>query len=146
MDNDEQYMKRCLELAANARSKGFSAVGSLIVRHGKIISEGSEGESSLPALLAHAEAVAIAKAVAVLRTKDMSACTLYTTVEPCAMCSYLIRQTGIKEVVFGIRTKSVGGASSCYPILTANDIPSWNPAPRVVEGILKEACEQILKK
>lgn len=137
-------MRRCLELATEARSKGFSAVGSLIVRNGKVIAEGREGEPSLPALMAHAEAVALNKAVLHTGTKDLSHCILYTTVEPCAMCSYLIRLTRISKVVFGIRTSSVGGVSSGYPILAANDIAIWSASPEIVEGVLKDECRHIL--
>lgn len=143
--NHEKYMHRCLELAAKAKSNSKTAVGSLIVKDGNIISEGIEGSDELPESLAHAEMIAIVNAIKHFESKDLSDCILYTTVEPCFMCSYLIRQTKIKEVVFGITTPETGGASSEFPFLSAANIHKWYPPPNVIEGILIEECENILR-
>lgn len=141
----EKYMKRCLELAAKAKSNNKTAVGSLVVENGKIIAEGIEGAENLPSPLAHAEILAILKAIKYTGSKELQNCILYTTVEPCFMCSYLIRQTKIKEVVFGTTTPETGGVSSEFPILTAISIRKWHPPPVVVDGVLKEECQIILK-
>lgn len=141
----EKYMKKCLDLAAQAKAEGKTAVGSVIVKDKKVIAAGAEGAEDLPALLAHAEAVAILNAVKYTGSEDLSQCALYTTVEPCFMCSYLIRKTKIKKVVFGIRTRETGGISSSYPFLRSDSISCWSEAPQIVEGILPEECEKILK-
>lgn len=138
-------MKHCLSLAISAKAKGKTAVGSILVKEDQIIAEGIEGADDLPDNLAHAEVLAVTKALNRLATKDLSNCILYTTVEPCFMCSYLIRQTGIKEVVFGTTTPETGGVSSDFPILTTANIDKWNPPPTVIEGVLKSECEDILK-
>lgn len=141
--NDENYMHRCLDLAVQAKSNGKTAVGSVIVKDNRIIAEGIEGSGELPASLAHAEMIAILNAHKSLNSKDLSDCILYTTVEPCFMCSYLIRQSNIKKVVFGITTPETGGASSEFPFLTSAKIRKWHPPPEVIEGVLKEACRNI---
>ena len=145
-DIHQIHMKRCLELAAQAKSNNKTAVGSLIVQDGVIIAEGVEGSNELPDILSHAEVVAIIKAIEFTGSKNLSNCTLYTTVEPCFMCSYLIRQSKIKEIIYGTTTPETGGASSRYPILTAIDIQKWQPAPVVIEGILEDECNNILKR
>lgn len=136
----EKYMRRCLELAAEAKAHGKTPVGSVLVKDEKIVGEGIEGTEKLPAALAHAEVAAILEAISYLNSSDLSPCVLYTTVEPCFMCSYLIRQTKIHKVVFGIKTPGVGGASSDYPILSAKDIAKWPFTPLIIGGILEKEC------
>lgn len=138
-------MNRCLALAARAKAAGKTAVGSLIVSNGEIIAEGAEGEPGLADILAHAEVLAIIRAQEYLQQRDLIGCTLYTTVEPCFMCSYLIRQTRIMEVVYGAPTNGTGGALSAYPLLRADDIDPWNFTPVVTGGVLREACLEMLR-
>lgn len=140
-----KFMSRCLELGAMAKANGNTAVGSVIVKNDNIIAEGIEGAKDLPDSLAHAEVFAIVNAIKYTGSNNLNDCILYTTVEPCFMCSYLIRQTKIKEVIFGITTPETGGASSEFPFLSATSITKWDPPPVIVEGILKKECENILK-
>lgn len=139
-----RYMRRCLELARLAKENRKTAVGSLLVNNHEVISEGIEGSDELPFPLAHAEVIAIFKAITVLGKKDLSECTLYTTVEPCFMCSYLIRETKIKHIVFGVDAGEIGGANSNYPILTAQDIAKWSASPMITSGVLKNECKELL--
>lgn len=140
----EAYMNRCLELAATARTAGRTPVGSLVVRRGEIIAEAAEGETGLPDILAHAEVLALVRAREHLGSGSLAGCTLYTTVEPCFMCSYLIRQVRISRVVFGAPTNGTGGVLSAYPLLTADDIDPWSQIPSVTGGVLREACLEML--
>lgn len=139
-------MTHCLDLARLAKANGKTAVGSVIVRDGKIISEGIEGSPDFPPILAHAEAIAIVKAIEVSGTRDLSDCSLYTTVEPCLMCSFLIRETQINRVIYGTGAGSIGGATSNYPILIVTDITRWKSVPEVTSGILSTECDQMLIK
>lgn len=143
---EQKYMKRCLELAALAKENGKTAVGSLVVKDGEIIGEGIEGDASLPNLISHAEIIAIITATKNIGSDDLSNCELYTTVEPCFMCSYIIRQTKIKSVIYGASAGDIGGASSKYPILGSKSISNWSSPPEIVAGIMKAECENILKK
>ncbi len=145
-DRHEKFMSRCLQLATAAKEGGNTPVGSVLVREGRIIAEAREGDNLLPVPMAHAEAVAIVKALSQIKEKDLSECVLYTTVEPCFMCAYLIRKTGIREVVFGMRTDGVGGYSSDYPFLVADNITKWSAIPVITEGILKDECGALFDK
>lgn len=138
-------MERCLVLAQQAKAKGHTAVGALIVQGQEIIAEGQEGEGTLPDMMSHAENIAILKATQRLKSTTLEGCRLYTTVEPCFMCAYLIRQTQIEAVIYGTTTPA-GGDSSPYPILRARDIHPWNKTPIVTAGVLRAACEALLKK
>jgi len=127
MDKHFFYMKRCLELAALAASKGESAVGSLLVKDGDIIGEAFEKSKQLKDITRHAETLAILDAVE--KHGSCAGATLYTNVEPCILCSYVIRHHQIAEVVFHQRSGELGGACSHYRILSANDIGCWGEAP-----------------
>lgn len=142
----EKYMRRCLELAAMSKEKGKTAVGSVVVKDRKIIAAGMEGAEDLPDILSHAEVMAIINAAKYTGSEDLSDCALYTTVEPCFMCSYLIRKTKIKKVIFGVRTKDTGGVSSAFPFLLSDKVLHWPPPPQIVEGILAVECEKMLRK
>lgn len=141
----EPYMRRCIELAQIAKDAGDAPVGSLIVCSNKVIAEGFEEVKSLWDVAGHAEIVTIRRACRFLRSLDLSGCTLYTSAEPCFMCSYAIRQTRISEVVMGTRVDEVGGSSSAHPILTIDGITKWASPPRIVESVLQDECEALRK-
>lgn len=83
----------------------------------------------------HAEAIVISLACAHLGTKTLSDCTLVVTLEPCPMCSYLIRETRIGRVVIGARSTSP--VSDFYDYLRD---PRLGAVPEVVTGVLAEEC------
>lgn len=130
MDQHQQYMKRCLELAALAAKEGESPVGSVVVKNGKIIGEAYEKSKQLKDITRHAEVLAVMDAI-----KNNGSCngaTLYTNVEPCILCSYVIRHHRIAEVVYSKACGELGGTNPQFNILTTNDISSWGKAPLVV--------------
>jgi tRNA(adenine34) deaminase len=112
----------------------------VVVRHGQIIAEGIESVRAQQDVTWHAEIDAVRKACQTLRTLDLKNCTLYTNVEPCVMCAYAIRQTGISQVVIGMETDSLGGVSSACAILSDPPIPGWGSPPAIVTDILREEC------
>lgn len=140
---DEMLMRRCIVLARLARQRSDAPVGALIVRDGQVIAEASERVDSALDIGGHAEVVVVRRACQTLGTLDLSGCELYTNAEPCFMCSYAIRQTGISRVVIGAPVPAVGGATSLYPILIAADIPGWPAPPDITAGILQSECEAL---
>src|SRR5688572_13687418 len=140
---DNFFMQRCLQLAADAKRNGKTAVGAVVTKDNQIVAEGTEGDDSLPQLLGHAEIIAIIKAIKKSGTKDLSDYVLYTTVEPCFMCSYVIRETRIARVVFGAKAGEIGGVYSSYPLLTATAISRWQTPVEVEGGFLEKECLQL---
>jgi len=133
-------MQQCLHLAENAWQAGNIPVGSLIVRQGQVIAMASEQLPQTLDVIGHAEILAVRLACQQLQTLDLAECILYTTAEPCWMCSYAIRETRINTVVIGAETKAVGGISSSYPILVAQDIAVWGAPPQIMLGVLRDEC------
>lgn len=143
MKNDEDFMRRCLELGRKAMDAGDAPVGSVIVIGGKIIAEGIEAVESKLDPTSHAEIEAVRTACEKLSSLDLRSATLYTNVEPCVMCAYAIRQTGIHTVIFGISNNEVGGVNSKFPVLTDQNFPAKLPPPKIQTDILAEDCENL---
>ena len=129
MDPHYKYMQRCTELAALAAAEGESPVGSLIVRDGIILGEAYEKSRQLKDITRHAEVLAIMDAI-----RNHGSCagaTLYSNVEPCALCSYVIRHHRLAEVVFSQYCGELGGTGPRFNLLTAEEITAWGPPPVV---------------
>jgi tRNA(adenine34) deaminase len=134
MEPHVTFMRRCIDLAELARSSC------------EILGSSAKPLKQFRAnfdITAHAETLAIRHACSILRSIDLSGCILYTTAEPCWMCSYAVRQTRIRQVIVGTTVPYVGGVSSKYPLLTNSEINCWPPAPKVSLGILGEQCESL---
>lgn len=126
------FMKKCMKLAKIAGQNGESPVGSIIVLDGEIIGQGMDGVDFHNDITYHAEIEAIRNASSFLGHRDLAGCTLYTTHEPCIMCSYIIRQTGISTVVIGELTGDTGGYSSALPVLKDETVQKWGKPPEII--------------
>lgn len=129
MDEHQGYMDRCFELALQAAAEGESPVGCVIVKDGVVIGEAYEKSRQLKDITRHAETLAILNAVAA--TPDLSEAVLYSNVEPCILCSYVIRHHKIAEVVFAKASGELGGTRPPFNILTTADLKSWSAPPKV---------------
>ena len=133
MKSDAYFIKRCEVLAEEAAAKGDAPVGSVILKGDEIISEAMEASKNKNDVTCHAELEAIRSAVKKLRTNDLSDCVLYSTHEPCIMCSYAIRFYKIKKIVFQHTANYFGGRSSSMPLLITKEVPPhWGDVPVIV--------------
>lgn len=139
---DARWMARALELALKAGAEGEVPVGAVVV------SEDRELASSQNAMLAeksgieHAELRAIRAAIA--ETGDyLGDCTLYVTLEPCAMCSGAMVLSRIGRVVFGAYDNKAGMAGSVGDVLRHRKL---NHRPEVQGGVLADASSALLKE
>jgi tRNA(adenine34) deaminase len=95
----------------------------------------------------HAEMVAMSEAQKKLGKTKLSNCTIYSNVEPCAMCSYCIRETGIGRVVYAIRSPVMGGFSK-WKLLQDRELSSELPVvfgrpPAIAAGVLEGEAEAV---
>lgn len=132
MDEHQKYLERCRELALEAGRSGNTPVGAVIVRDGIIVGEGIEATRPDNDITRHAEVEAIRDALRRLGSSKLTDCSLYTTHEPCILCSYAIRHYQLSWVGFENAVPTVGGFSSAWPVLTATDISVWGSPPHVV--------------
>jgi tRNA(adenine34) deaminase len=139
----ERFMRRCLELALVACNQGNTPVGSVVVLDGQVIGEGAETLPVGTSIIGHAELLACQAALDATGRRDLAGAVLYSTAEPCFMCSYVIRQLRLGSVVYGIETPVIGGVTSAHPILTDPALDGWRPAPAVNGGVVREECERL---
>ena len=139
----ERHMRRCIELAQQAIASGDAAVGSLIVDGDELVSEGVEAVRARHDATAHAEMEALRAACARRRSRDLTGCTLYTSVEPCIMCAYAIRLARISVIVCGARGGHDGQAVSGHSVLTDERVAPNRPPPVVIRDVLVEECQRV---
>jgi tRNA(adenine34) deaminase len=144
--NATTYMRRCLELAEIAARAGDTPVGALIVSGNEVVAEGVERSRATLDPSAHAEVEALRQACQRRRTLDLRGCSLYSTVEPCVLCGYAIRRTGIAHVVYGVPAGQTGACTSSYAILADRDLTGWPEAPQVTGGVLADECRAALRR
>jgi tRNA(adenine34) deaminase len=141
MESDEKWMRLALDEAALAGAAGEVPVGAVIVRGEELLARGHNSPIVLSDPSAHAELIAMRRAAAEIGNYRLSGTTLYTTLEPCLMCAGAILQSRIERLVFGAADPKSGAAVSLYRIF---DDRRLNHAVAVTEGILRDACAEIL--
>ncbi|HXP65395.1 MAG TPA: tRNA adenosine(34) deaminase TadA [Steroidobacteraceae bacterium] len=110
--NDSDYMQRALELAQRAADEGEVPVGAVLVSENNIIGEGWNRPIAGHDPTAHAEIVALRAAASVLQNYRLGDCTLYATLEPCAMCMGAALNARVLRVVFGAWDAKAGACGS----------------------------------
>ena len=145
-DFDHRMMRRSIDLAISARRAGNSPVGCVVTLGRQIVAEAGERSPAGPDPFAHAEILAVTDALGNVGRTKLSEATLYTTNEPCFLCSYAIREARISRVVFAVESPGIGGVTSNYAILTARDVDRWELPPETEKGFLASEYEQIRER
>ena len=135
---DQYYMKQALLEAQKAADKGEIPIGAIIVSKDKIIAKGHNLTETLHDVTAHAEMQAITAAANFLGAKYLTECTLYVTVEPCAMCAGAIGWAQIPRLVYGAPDDKRG-----YTKFAPNAL---HPKTEVVRGVMQQECSKIMKE
>jgi tRNA(adenine34) deaminase len=138
---DEQYIRNALDLAREAVKRNEVPIGAVVVRDGAIIAGATNRTVRDQDPTAHAELLAIREASAKLDRWRLDDCTLYITLEPCAMCAGAIVLSRLKRVVFGAWDEKAGMAGSAGDLLRH---PRLNHRPEVRSGVLAEECGSLL--
>ena len=134
------WMKRALELAAEAAERGEVPVGALVVRGDEMVAEAFNDRETGQDATAHAEIIAIRKACQRLGRWRLEDCELYVTLEPCPMCAGAIVNARIPRVVYGAKD-AMGGAFDS--VLNLRSYPLCSK-PRVECGVMEEECASVL--
>ena len=138
----ERWMREALAEAQLADAHGDVPIGAVVVHDGKILGRGHNEREQRQDPTAHAEILALREAAAALGSWRVLACTLYVTLEPCAMCAGAIVLARVPAVVFGTRDPKAGAAGSILDVLAQ---PQLNHRPHVVAGVLERECGDILR-
>lgn len=134
-------MQYAIELAQQAEAINEIPVGAVVVYQDKIIGEGFNQSISLSDPSAHAEMLAIRQAAKTLNNYRLLDCTLYVTLEPCAMCAGLLVHSRIKRLVFGANDEKTGSAGSVFNLVKNEKL---NHQIEVCAGVMAEQCSALL--
>ncbi len=132
---DERWMREALQQAALAGAAGEVPVGAVVVRGDALVATGANAMRGARDAMQHAEVRAMRAAVQVLGMDRLTECTLYVTLEPCAMCAGAIVLARVDRVVFAAWDPKAGMAGSVGDLLRH---PRLNHRPEVAGGVLEE--------
>ena len=138
---DQLFMQVAIELAKQASENGEVPVGAIIVKDGEIIGRGSNAPIGLHDPSAHAEILAMRDAAKHIGNYRLVDCTLYVTLEPCAMCYGAIQHARIANLVYGDSDPKTGACGSVVDLMAEEKL---NHHTSVRGGVLAEETATLL--
>ncbi len=141
MENHEYYMNVALEEAKKAYSKGEVPIGAVLVVNGEIVAKAHNMRENNQQALHHAEIIAIEEACRKIGFWRLDNSYLYSTVEPCVMCSGAIVQARIENVIYGASDPKNGCCGSKINLVDSN---MFNHRANVISGVLASECSQLM--
>lgn len=142
MTNHVHFMNEALILADQAASQGEVPVGAVVVREGVIVGRGHNLREQDQDPTAHAEVLALRDAARTLGTWRLDGCTLYVTLEPCAMCGGALVLSRIDACVYGCTDPKAGFMGTLGNLA---QVPALNHQFDVIPGVLEDECRQRLQ-
>ena len=139
---DEQFMRRAIELADLAEAEGEVPVGAVLVKDGEIIAEGWNRSICTHDATAHAEIQTLRRAGQVLENYRLLDTTLYVTLEPCPMCAGALLHSRVKRVIFGAPDLKAGAAGT---VLNLFESQAAYHFATVEKGLLEAECRSQLQ-
>jgi tRNA(adenine34) deaminase len=145
---DRDMMARCIALSVRSGKEGEYPYGVVIRRAGEVVAESINRVAHDHDVTQHAERVAISLAQKVLGTTSLDDCMIYVNAEPCAYCSYAIRESRMQRLVYGLRSPHMGGVSK-WNVLADEDLSNTIPEvfaapPEIIAGFMAQEAEQAL--
>lgn len=136
--SDDDYMQMAYAEAQAAYDEDEIPVGAVVVCDGRVIASAHNQTERLGDTTAHAEMLALTAAEDELGSKYLDECTLYVTLEPCIMCAGAIGWAQVRRLVYGAADEKRG-----YSRFSPSPL---HPKTEVTTGLMKEECEQLIKK
>jgi tRNA(adenine34) deaminase len=141
-DLDERMMQLALVRAEDCLDSGDVPVGAVIARDGEMLTAAGNARERLQDPTAHAEVLALREASVISDSWRLDGCTLYVTLEPCAMCAGAVVLSRIDRVVFGARDPKAGFGGSLGNLLQDERL---NHRVDVTAGLLEDECGELLR-
>ena len=139
---DEEMMALALDEARRASSWGDVPIGAVVSRDGEVLARAGNAREHDGDPTAHAEILALRAAAARVSTWHLEGCTLYVTLEPCAMCAGALVLARVDRLVFGAKDDKAGFAGSLGDLVRD---PRLNHTVEVESGVLAEECGALLR-
>jgi len=142
-ERDERMMTIALEEARGASSWGDVPIGAVVTKDEEVLARAGNAHEREQDPTAHAEILALRAAAERLSTWRLEGCTLYVTLEPCAMCAGALVLARVDRLVFGAKDDKAGFAGSLGDLVRD---PRLNHAVEIEPGVLAEECGAILRE
>jgi tRNA(adenine34) deaminase len=139
---DEHWIGLALDEARAARDGGDVPIGAIVVRDGEVIARAGNRTVRDQDPTAHAEVLAIRAAAKAVQSWRLTGCTLYVTLEPCAMCAGAIVLSRLDRLVFGAWDEKAGMVGSLGDLVRH---PRLNHRAEVAAGVCEEECAALLR-
>jgi tRNA(adenine34) deaminase len=141
--DDDAGMRAALREARASQARDEVPVGCVIVHDGMIVGRGHNQVESLQDATAHAEVLAIGAASNALGSWRLADCTLYVTLEPCAMCAGAIVLARLGRLVYGAADPKAGACGSVLDVIGERRL---NHRVAVTSGVLEPECGELLRE
>jgi tRNA(adenine34) deaminase len=138
---DREFMQRAIALAEQAALKGEVPVGAIVVKDSEIIGKGGNAPIDSHDPTAHAEIMAIRQAAQHVGNYRLVGCTLYVTLEPCAMCAGAIQHARIARLVYGASDPKTGACGSVVNLMAEQKL---NHHTEVIPHVMALECGHML--
>ncbi len=139
---DRRYMRQALELAEAALASEDVPIGALVVFEGRVIGRGYNQREALRDPTAHAEMIALTAAAGHKQSWRLDGCTLYVTLEPCAMCAGACVLARLGRLVYAAADPKAG---ACGSLFTIQCDPRLNHRIPTTPGVLAEAAGELIR-
>jgi tRNA(adenine34) deaminase len=140
--SDEEFMREALAEAEAARDEGEVPVGAIVILDGVVLARGRNAVIRLSDPTAHAEIVALREAAQAVENYRLTGATVYSTIEPCAMCAGALVHARVARLVYGAPDIKAGAVDTHFGICTADFL---NHRMVVEGGILEDECRRVLQ-
>lgn len=140
-NQDEYFMREAMALAQQAAERGEVPVGAVVVKDGEIVGRGSNAPIGNHDPSAHAEILALRDAAKNIGNYRLVNCSLYVTLEPCAMCAGAIQHARIGKLIFGAKDPKTGACGSVVNLMAEDKL---NHHTDIESGLLESECGQLL--
>jgi len=141
--SDETFMRLALDEARSCTETGDVPVGAVIVRGDEVLASAGNGRERLHDPTAHAEVLSLRAAARRTGSWRLDGCTLFVTLEPCAMCAGAIVLARVERVVFGAADPKAGFAGSLGDLVRD---PRLNHRVELTSGVLAQECGDLLRE
>ena len=137
-------MRLALDEALSAYIAGEVPIGAVLIdESGILIARAHNRIEQLNDATAHAEILALREGSRKLNRRRLTDCTLYSTIEPCAMCAGALVLCRVKRLVYGATDSKFGAAESLFNVVNN---PALNHRLQVTAGVLEDDCRALMKK
>ncbi len=142
-EQDQRFMRVAIDQAEIARENGDVPVGAVIVHEGRLIAKAYNQREQLNDPTAHAEIIALTQAAVAVGNWHLHDCTIYVTLEPCAMCAGALVLARMDRLVYGCDDPKTGACGSLYNIVQDERL---NHRLEVTSGVMEAECRRQLQR